>query len=133
MCVFPDILAVDNQIPSEGLLNAGMKFIPESGIDRTCITGTESGHHRVHCRIVAPDACEDKILIEWCFHRPRVGHAQDGIRRLHVVRDTGARLHLAIGGQAAVKIGTQPKVKRPVVVRDRVLEVCIRLFDRGGS
>src|SRR5579863_2161489 len=63
--VLPDVLAIENQVASQGLLQPGVEFIAIAGSNRPRVTGhTEGRHQGSEKRDAAPSAGNYKILVE---------------------------------------------------------------------
>ena len=130
--VFRDPLPGKHQVASKGLLQADVKFIAESGIQRIGLKGARhgrrTGKERTQNRVAAPDAGKYQIFIKRRFQRARVRRAKNRARLLDVVRKSDARLGLAGDRKAVVDIPAQANVHRPVPDRDCILNVESKLL-----
>ena len=104
--VLPDVLARENEITSESLLNASVELIAKARIERR-YTWHRTAKKRIQHSIRAPGAGEHQIFVEGSFQQSRVGDAEYGIRLLDVVRDSEARLNFLMGGKPIVEIAAQ--------------------------
>ena len=89
--VLPDVFARENQVASEGLLKAGVKFISPSrreGRDPSAVAKEK----RVQNVVAATRAGEHQIFVEWSLQDSRIGGAQYRIAALDVVGDADAGL-----------------------------------------
>src|SRR3984957_2390688 len=98
-----------------------MKLITVTGAQGRA--GDAKARHRVHDRIVAPDAGQDQILVEWGFHSASVGSSNHGVGTFDVIGDAKTRLCLPGDAEAIVEIAAEPEVQGPVLDRDGVLEI----------
>ncbi len=85
--VFPDVVAAEDQILSESLLQAGMEFVAKARLQRARNPGRASKQRRQH-RIGATLAGEHKIFVERRLQGARIGDAQHGVGPLDVVGKT---------------------------------------------
>ena len=125
--VLPDVLAVNYQIFSEGLLQAGVKFIAKTGSKRRgcagCATLALGCEQSADDWVQAPDAGKHQVLVERAFQGSRIRSSQNRIGLLDVVGDTEARFGLRRMREAFVDISADSQVKRPVLPGDGILHV----------
>src|SRR5580704_7136948 len=66
--VLPDVLGVHDDIFLEGLLDSGVEFIAEAGINRSQVAWQiRRRRNKPYDRIAAPCAANHQILVEWSF------------------------------------------------------------------
>ena len=128
--VLPDVLAADDSVLAEGLLEAGVELIAKAGTAarwRRRASSRAAGRARRWAALTG----KDEILVERSFQRARIGDAEDGIGALDVVSDTESRLGLASNGQAVVEIAANAEIEEPVSGLDLVLQIERELLDVG--
>src|SRR5438270_7448978 len=82
--VLPVVVRVDQQVPAERLLKAGVELIALPWFDRNGISAED-----VQVQAALPGYTgEQQILVEGCFQSPRICRPQDGSGLLDVVSDT---------------------------------------------
>src|SRR5271154_674230 len=130
--VLPDVLAVDDQIFSEGLLQAGVKLVAKARSKRSgCAGGATLAlgcEQSADDWVQAPDAGKHQVLVERRFQGSRIGSAQNRVGLLDVVGNTEARLGLRRMREAFVDIPADTKVERPIFPGDGILDVHRELF-----
>ena len=94
--VLPDVLAVDDQVLPESLLQTNVELVAVTRAERRHIgrDALTTGHRFLKIenhRVIATGAGENKVFIERRFHRARVRNAQHGAGGLKVVGDPQAR------------------------------------------
>src|SRR5271163_3521954 len=125
--VLPDVLAVNHQIFSEGLLQAGVKFVAKAGSERGggagCAAFVFGGEKGADDGVEAAEAGEDQVFVERSLQGAGVGSAQNGVGFFDVVGNTEARLGLRAVGQAFIDIAADAEVERPIFQSDGILHV----------
>ena len=103
--VLPEVVGVNQQVPADRLLKAGIELIPVAGLHRHAYGAedilrqpAESGR-----------AGEQKVLVERGFHGAGVGNAQNRSGAFDVVGDAEPRLRAGGGGLAVVAIEAETR------------------------
>src|SRR5580704_12780220 len=97
--VFPDVLAIDDQVSPQCLLESGVEFIAVAGINRSRVTGNAEWRHQgSKKRNIAPGTGDNQILVEGRFQGARVRNSKNGVGWLNVVRDPQACFGLTPDG-----------------------------------
>src|SRR5262249_29728958 len=108
--VFPDVLAGEDQILSERLLEPRVKFVAPTGAERNRVP-CRATQERIQHRAFAADAGKNKILIERSFQHPSVRDTQNRIARLDVVSNSETRLCFTVVYESPIEITAQTQVQ----------------------
>ena len=128
--VLPDVVAADDEVLADGLLEAGVELVAEAGLEG----GGDAGgaeEQRGEDGVAAALAGEHEVLVEGGLEGAGVGDAQDGAGLLDGVGDADAGLGLAGDGEAVVEVAADAEVEEPVAGLDLVLDVEGELLDVG--
>ena len=128
--VLPDVVAGEDEVLAEGLLQAGVELVAEAGLEGGGDAGGAEEQRRED-GVSAALAGEDEVFVEGCFERARVGDAEDGVGLLDGVGDSEAGFGLARDGEAVVEIAADADVDEPVAGFDLVLGVEGEFLDVG--
>ncbi len=132
MGVLPDVLAAEEYILTELLLQAGMELVAETGCEGSRCAWAACEQWIQH-RIRATAAGKDQIFVERRFQRARVGNGHHRAGGFDVVGDAHARFRLVGIGEAVIKVLAETKVEVPVAGFDLVLDVEGQLLYVGVS
>ena len=119
--VLPQIVGIDNQESSKGLLKPGIELIALARADGRLETGATD--YVEDDRVGSAEAREDQVFIEGRFENTRIGNAKHAAGFLEVVRHAHAGLRLPIVDDAAVHVGARANVERPMAFGDLVLQI----------
>src|SRR5579863_8497685 len=86
VCVLPDVLAAEDQVLANRLLQSRMELVAEARhLNRR--NARRAAQQRRQHGVAAAFARKDEVLVEWSLQRACVGDAQHCLGRLYVVRD----------------------------------------------
>ena len=128
--VLPDVVAADDEVLAEGLLETGVKLVAEAGLQGSGDARRAEQQRRENVT-PASLAGEHEVLVEGSFERAGVGDAKNGVGLLDGVGDADAGLGLAGDGEAVVEVAAHAEIEEPVAGFDLVLGVESQLFDVG--
>jgi len=102
VCVLPDVLAREDQIFPECLLQSGVNSLRQPGLNGLQLM---QRNQEVDLRPgLASGAGDIRFSLNGGFEHARVGNAQHRVTRLDVVSDPEARLGFLVSDQAIVEI-----------------------------
>lgn len=107
MGVLPEVVAVYDEVLANGLLQACVKFVAETGIEVCRDAGRKSGDD---VRVAAP-AGEHEIFVEGGFEGSGVGGPQYCVCVLEIVGDSDARFSLPLGGECVVEVAPEAEIE----------------------
>src|SRR2546430_17424721 len=81
----PEVVPIDDEVPSERLLEARMEFVALPGANRPRGPAKYLVEHGITCH-----AGDDQVFVEGSLQNASVGHAQNCIARLDVVGNPDA-------------------------------------------
>ena len=123
--VLPQVIAVNDQVAPERLLEPGVKLISLPRTDRTRLTqdaGEDPGR--------ISETSNHEVFVKRSLHNPSVGHAKNSAGGLDVVRDAQPRFYLVVVAfDPAINVAAQAHVERPVARRDGVLYIQPHFLD----
>jgi len=123
--VFPQVIAVNDQVPPESLLEPGVKLIAlprTNGARLAQDAGKDAGR--------ISETSNHQVFVKWSLHDPSVGHAKNGVGGFDVVSDAQPRLYLVVVAfDPAINVAAQAHVERPVARRDGVLNIQPHFLD----
>src|ERR1035437_9232777 len=125
----PEMAGINQPVPADGLLKAGIELIPVAGLQRR----THGAKHVLRQAADSGRAREQKVLVERGFQRPRVGYAQYRSGAFDVVRYTEPRLRAGRFAKAIIPVETETWSERKMSKRNRILHVKRGLVDISGS
>src|SRR4029077_1640966 len=96
--VLPEVVGIDQQEFSDGLLKAGIELVAKTGLNCDSIRSKHVLGQASH----AGGAGEEQILIKGRFHGPGVGDAKNCPGALDVVGDADAWLGLGFRHEAII-------------------------------
>ena len=125
--VLPDVVAAEDQVLAEGLLDARMEFIAKAWLQGSGYSrGAEEKRRKNGVR--AAGAGQHEVFVEGCLQRARVGDAEHGVGRLDGVGGAEAGFGLVGLGEAVVEIAADAHVEEPVAGLDLVFDVESKLL-----
>ena len=119
--VLPDVVAADDEVLAEGLLQPGVKLVAESGLQRSRYARRAQQQRSKHI-IRASLTRQHEVFVERRFQRSRIRKAKNSVGLRDGVGDADARLRLTRNRQTVVKIAADTDVEEPVLERDLVLK-----------
>ena len=129
--VLPDIVAADDEVLADGLLDSGVDFVAEAGVEGGGVAGAEGLEDGLDDTVGAACAGEDEIFVEGGLLGSGVGGADDGIGLFEVVGGSEAGFGLTLDGEAVVEVSSHADVQEEVAEGELVLRVEGELLDVG--
>ncbi len=125
--VLPDVVAADDEVLAEALLESGMKLVPESRRDdvRSSLAVEQRRQNVIRAALTG----QHEILVERRLQRAGIGDTKHGSGRFYAVGYAETRLRLPGDGKSVVEIPANADVEEPVAGLDLILDVERKLFD----